>query len=459
MKLTNTLTKEKEEFKPIHAGKVGMYSCGPTVYSAATIGNFRATITADLVRRGLEFSGYEVKHVMNITDVGHLVGDGDDGEDKMLVNAKKEGKNAWEIAEFYTAIFMKDMERLNIELPHVIPKATDHIQEQIEYVQDLEKNGFTYKISDGIYFDTSKLENYGQLSGQKTEDKEVGARVKVNPEKRNGADFALWKFSPKDQQRDMEWDSPWGVGFPGWHIECSAMSEKYLDTPFDIHTGGEDLAMVHHPNEIAQTEGARGHAPVNYWIHNAFIQVDGGKMSKSLGNAYTIDDLIEKGFEPLSFRYFILQAHYSSPQNFTFEALQAAQNALNNLRDQLRELEEPTEVDKKYLEKFREAVEDDINSPEALALIWILLEDESVDSGAKAATIIKFDNFLGLELEDYVATELEIPSDVKELLADRQLARDEKNFDLSDQLRDQIADLGFTVEDTADGQHVREKRV
>ena len=293
MKLTNTLSRKKEEFEPIHAGKVGMYSCGPTVYSPATIGNFRAVLTADLIKRALIFNGYEVKHVMNITDVGHLVGDGDVGEDKMLVAMRNEGKTAWEIAEVYTNLFLRDMERLNIETPNVMPKATDHIAEQIEYIQDLEKNGFTYATSDGIYFDTSKLADYGRLSGQKSEDKEAGARVEVNTEKRNPEDFALWKFSPKDHKRDMEWNSPWGIGFPGWHIECSAMSEKYLDTPFDIHTGGEDLAMVHHPNEIAQTEGARGHQPVNYWVHNAFVQVNGGKMSKSLGNAYTIDDLIQ----------------------------------------------------------------------------------------------------------------------------------------------------------------------
>lgn len=457
MKLTNTLSRKKEEFKSIHAGKVGMYSCGPTVYSAATIGNFRAVLTADLIKRALRFNGYEVKHVMNITDVGHLVGDGDVGEDKMLVAMRNEGKTAWEVAEIYTYLFLRDMERLNIEIPSVMPKATDHIAEQIEYVEDLEKNGFTYATSDGIYFDTSKLENYGQLSGQKSEDKEAGARVEINTEKRNPEDFALWKFSPKNQKRDMEWPSPWGVGFPGWHIECSAMSEKYLDTPFDIHTGGEDLAMVHHPNEIAQTEGARGHKPVNYWVHNAFVQVNGGKMSKSLGNAYTIEDLIEKGFDPLAFRYFILQANYSSPQNFTLEGLQASQNALNNLRDRLRILPEPAEFDLPTMLEFKEAIDDDVNAPVALAIMFKVLDNSELDPAVKAGTILKFDEFFGLNLEDYVAQEVVVPVEIKEMLQKRQLARVAKDWRLSDELRDKIADLGFVVEDGPSGQAIKEK--
>ena len=457
MKLTNTLSRKKEEFEPIHAGKVGMYSCGPTVYSPATIGNFRAVLTADLIKRALIFNGYEVKHVMNITDVGHLVGDGDVGEDKMLVAMRNEGKTAWEIAEVYTNLFLRDMERLNIETPNVMPKATDHIAEQIEYIQDLEKNGFTYATSDGIYFDTSKLADYGRLSGQKSEDKEAGARVEVNTEKRNPEDFALWKFSPKDHKRDMEWNSPWGIGFPGWHIECSAMSEKYLDTPFDIHTGGEDLAMVHHPNEIAQTEGARGHQPVNYWVHNAFVQVNGGKMSKSLGNAYTIDDLIQKGFDPLAFRYFVLQANYSSPQNFTLEGLPASQNAVNNLRDRLRLLPEPTEFDLPATREFREAIEDDVNAPEALAVMFKVLDNPELEPGVKSATMVKFDEFFGLNLDDYVAQEVVVPIEIKQMLNERQLAREAKDWRFSDELRDKIAELGFVVEDGPRGQVIKEK--
>lgn len=458
MKLTNTLTKKKEEFTPIHTGKVGLYVCGPTVYDTASIGNFRANIFADILRRVLEFNGYEVKHVMNITDVGHLTDDADAGEDKMIVAMKREGKSAWDIAEYYTKIFLKDMERLNILMPHYLPKATDHIEEQIELIKTLEEKGFTYKISDGIYFDTSKLPSYGELAHQKLEDKEAGARVAVNPEKKNPTDFALWKFSKKDEKRDMEWQSPWGVGFPGWHIECSAMSEKYLDSPFDIHTGGEDHITVHHPNEMAQTEAARGNKLANWWLHNAFLTVDGGKMSKSLGNVYTVDELMEKGFEPMSFRYFVLGANYRTKQNFTFEALGAAQNALHNLEDVVREWDQPSEVDPDALKKFRAKIDDDLDMPGALAELWSVVNDAKMESSVKAATVLKFDQVFGLQLDRVVAIPLVIPQAVQKLVKKRAEARDNKDYDLSDQLRDQIAEAGFTVEDTDGGQKLREKR-
>jgi cysteinyl-tRNA synthetase len=459
IKLTNSLTRKKEEFKPIYEGKVGIYSCGLTVYGAGHVGNYRTFIMSDILRRLFEFNGYEVKHVMNITDVGHLVGDVDDGEDKMIVAMKREGKSAWDVAAFYTDLFTKDMERLNNKTPHVLPKATDHIPEQIETVKILEEKGFTYKTSDGIYFDTSKLDNYGQLGGQKLDEKEEGARVVINPEKRNATDFALWKFSPKAQQRDMEWDSPWGIGFPGWHIECSAMAEKYLDSPFDIHTGGSDLAPVHHENEIAQTQGAHGNGLANVWLHAAFLQIDGGKMSKSLNNVYTIQDLVNKGFNPLAYRYFTFNANYRTQLNFTWEALEAAQNALNNLRDESRDWDEPIEVSENIIESFKEKINDDLDLPGAMAVLWGMVGDKELATGIKSATLLKLDEVLGLNLDVYVAHSIEIPGDVQELLNQRASARQKGDWDASDALRDQIAQAGFVVEDTDSGQRLREKHV
>ncbi|MFH1767182.1 MAG: cysteine--tRNA ligase [Patescibacteria group bacterium] len=454
----NTLSKKKEEFTPINTGKVGMYSCGPTVYQAASIGNFRSFIFSDLLRRVLEFNGYEVKQVMNITDVGHLVGDGDTGEDKMIKAMRQEGKSAWDVAEFYTELFIHDMELLNIKRPTVLPKATAHIDDQIELTKTLEEKGFTYTTSDGVYFDTSKLADYGKLSGQKLSEKEEGARVEKNPEKKNPTDFALWKFSPKDGKREMEWDSPWGIGFPGWAIECSAMSEKYLDSPFDIHTGGEDHIPVHHANEMAQTEAARGHELTHYWMHNAFLTVQGGKMSKSLGNTYTLEDLAEKGFEPLVFRYFLLGAQYRQPQNFTWEALGAAQNALHNLEDIVRAWDRPGEVNKEVINKFKTQVNDDLNLPAALAEVWNLVGNEELESSVKAATILELDDVLGLKLDDIVAKSLLLPQVVEKMLKDRELARIEKDFEESDRLREEIKASGYLVEDTAEGQKVREAR-
>lgn len=457
IKLTNTLTRQKEEFKPIKPEHVGIYTCGPTVYASLTIGNFRTFIMSDVLRRVFELNHFDVKQVMNITDVGHLVSDGDEGEDKMIKAMRKEGKTAWEIAEFYADEFVRDMERLNIKTPHEMPRATDHIAEQIAFVQQLEEKGYTYKTSDGIYFDTSKLDDYGKLGGQKLEEKEEGARVAANPEKKNPTDFALWKFSPTDQKRDMEWESPWGVGFPGWHIECSAMSEKYLASPFDVHTGGADLAPVHHENEIAQTKGSSGHEPANYWLHGAFLQVDGGRMGKSLGNAYTIQDLIDKGYDALAFRLFTFSAHYRSPLNFTWESLTAAQNALNNLRDDVRDWEKPTGVDEESLNVFKDRVNDDLDMPGAVAQLWAVVKDEHIDTGVKAATVLEFDRVLGLRLDQYVAQPLEVPLVVRKLVEDREGARKNKDWEASDRIRDEIAGHGFVVEDTGDGPKVREK--
>ncbi len=455
LKLTNTLGREKQEFTPIHTGKVGMYVCGPTVYQTASIGNMRAFILADLLRRVLEFTGYEVKHVMNITDVGHLTDDGDEGEDKMLVAMKREGKDAWDIAKFYTTQFVQDSQKVNLLPPTHMPLATEHIAEQIEMIEEIEANGYAYTTTDGIYFDTAKLENYGELSGQSLEEKEEGARVVKNPEKRNATDFALWKFSKDAEQRQMEWESPWGKGFPGWHIECSAMSSRYLDDPFDIHMGGEDHIHVHHPNEMAQMEAAHGNKEAHYWIHNAFLMVDGGKMGKSLGNAYTMDDIIAKGFDPLAFRYFLLTAHYRTPQNFTWEGLEAAQNALNNLRDTVRAWGTPVEtVD---VERFRNIINNDLDFPGALAELWNIVNGDE-ESAVKAAKILKMDQVFGLGLSHYVSQPLSVPEEVGALLKKRAQAREEKNYEASDALRDQIQAAGFDVKDSADGQTVTEWR-
>ena len=456
IQLHNALTKKKEVFEPINQDLVGVYSCGPTVYSSLTIGNFRAFLFADTLVRSLRFNGLRVKWVMNITDVGHLVSDGDDGEDKMEKGSRLTGKTAWEIAEEYTNEFLLDMDRLNIVRPDVLPKATDHIKEQIALVQELEANGFTYKTSDGIYFDTSKLDNYGELAGQKLEEKEEGARVQVNAEKKNATDFALWKFSPEGEQRQMEWESPWGIGFPGWHAECTAMSMKELGDLYDIHTGGMDLKMVHHPNEIAQAQGSKGTTEARFWVHNEFLQVDGGKMGKSLGNAYTVQDLIDKGFNPVAFRYLTLTADYRTHLNFTWDSLTAASIALKKLRQTVREWETPAVGATEYEVRFLEAVNDDLDTPRAIALVWELVNDTGVETSAKAQTLKHWDEVLGLGLIDYIARPLVVSDEVQKLVDARATARKIKDWEEGDRLRDEIAKLGYHVDDTPDGQKVSE---
>ncbi len=480
LQLYNTLTRKIEEFVPIETGKASVYSCGPTAYWFSHIGNMRAFLFSDVLHRTLLWNGFNVAIVMNVTDVGHLVADSDDGEDKMLIAMRREGKSAYEIAEFYAQAFFLDLTRLNILPASKYPRATDHIAEQIAMVADLERNGFTYRTSDGIYFDTSKMSEYGQLSGQKLEDKLAGARVEIG-EKRQGTDFALWKFAAEGVNREMIWSSPWGDGFPGWHIECSAMSKKYLGVPFDIHTGGIDHIAIHHENEIAQTRGADGLLQANVWMHSEFITVDSGKMSKSLGNFYTIQDLIDRGYDPLAYRYFVLSGHYRSKINFTWEALDGAQNALHRLRGIVRSWPftgtlvpsgldaTPTDakalvgkkVAGKFTDRFHSAINDDLKTSQALAVLWDMVGDQAFSDEEKAATILDFDRVLGLGLKEYIGrAELEeIPAKVQVLVDQRQKARSAKNWTESDQLRDQIAGLGFTVEDTADGQKVRSRVV
>lgn len=433
-----------------------MYSCGPTVYAYAHIGNLRCFIFADVLRRALEFSGYRVRHVMNITDVGHLVGDADAGEDKMEVARKRDKKTAWDVAKFYTAAFVVDMGKLNLKKHYATPFATAHIDDQIELIKILEKKGFTYQTSDGIYFDTAKLPDYGKLTGQRREEMTAGARVEINEEKRQPWDFALWKFSPKDQKREMEWESPWGKGFPGWHIECSVMSRKYLGQPFDIHTGGIDHIPTHHTNEIAQSEAAYGVPLANLWMHGEFLLVQEGRMGKSEGNLITLAEVEKRGFHSLAYRYFTLGAHYRSKLNFTWEAVGAAQNALLSLYDTVREWKKPRGKAREYEERFQTALADDLNMPEALAVMWELVKSD-LPSAAKSKTLLRFDEVLGLGLDQYVAKPLKVPAAVKQLVGEREAARKAKNWALADELRKKIAVAGFVVEDTSDGPRAREK--
>lgn len=403
MKIFNSLGRKLEEFVAIDAKKVGMYCCGPTVYNYAHLGNLRTYLFEDLLRRTLEYNGYTVNHVMNITDVGHLtgdnLGDANTGEDRMEKASKREGKTAWELAEMYAAVFFDDFKHLNIEMPKIIPKATDHIKEQIEMVEALMRGGYAYEMSDGIYFDVSKWSEYGKLSGQRLEDKRAGARVNIKDEKRNPEDFALWKYTQAGESRQMEWDGPGQrKGFPGWHIECSAMSMKYLGKHFDIHCGGVDHIAVHHENEIAQSESANKQKYVNYWMHGEFMMVDGRRMGKSEGNAYLVSDLVSKGIEPLAFRYLNLGTHYRVQLNFTWEALKAAAISLSRLRNKVKRLGSKIgTVDQQFKLKFLEAINNDLNTARALSFAWEVLKSD-LNPETKLATIKDFDLVLGLKL-------------------------------------------------------------
>lgn len=450
----NTLTKKKELFKSLEPKKVKMYSCGPTVYKDATIGNMRTNLFQDTLRRVLEYNGYKVKQVMNITDVGHLVSDGDEGEDKMLKSAREEHKTPMEIAEYYTKLFFKDLERLNVEIPEVICKATDHIEEMLEMVQKIIENGYAYETSTAIYFDVSKLDEYGILSGINLREQKAGARVEVDPEKRNPYDFALWIKAPENHL--MKWDSPWGPSYPGWHIECSAMSQKYLGEVFDIHTGGIDLIPTHHENEIAQSKGACGKIPAHYWMHGEYLLINGGKMSKSLGNVYLLDDIIKRGYDPLVYRLFNFSCHYKGKLNFTWEGIEAASTALTRLRDGYQKhLTGMADVDGTIISeienKFHQAINDDLNMPLAMSAVWEAVKYQ--DKSPKIAKLLeKFDTVLGLKITE--KKEEEIPQEILELVEQRKVARNEKNWTESDRLRDLIAQKGYSVKDTKDGAEV-----
>jgi len=445
MKIYNTATRKKEEFKPIKENEVGMYSCGPTVYSSPHIGNMYAYICWDVLVRTLRYLGYNVNWVMNVTDVGHLVNDSDDGEDKMEKGSKKEGLSVWEIAKKYENEFEENLKELSINHPNILCRATDNIKEQIDLIKKIEENGFTYKISDGIYFDTSKFADYGKFANLNLDKIREGARVEVNEEKKNPTDFALWKFSPKDQKRQMEWESPWGVGFPGWHIECTAMSTKYLGNLFDIHTGGEDHIPVHHTNEIAQGYGAFGKMTANYWMHNAFITFGGSKISKSSGGLYTVMDLKEMGFDPLAYRYMALGSNYRKGIEFSVEGLKAAEISLNKIR--YYKTEENGVVNEEYKTEFISKISDDLAMPEALAVMWKMLKSDDLSAGDKWATILDFDRVLGLNLDKKVEVE-EIPQEILDLVEERKRSREEKNWAESDKLREVLKNKGYLVEDS-----------
>jgi cysteinyl-tRNA synthetase len=456
MKVFNTLTRKKETFSPINAPNVGLYSCGPTVYHYAHIGNHRATIFADLLKRVLTFNNYKVKHVVNITDVGHLTSDADQGEDKMLKGAKREGKTVYEIAEYYTQAFKNDLKELNIIEPDIWSKATEHIKQQIEMVEKLEKNGFTYTSGGNVYFDTSKCKDYGKLARLNLE-AEQKSRVEKDPNKKNKNDFVLWFTKSKFLDQEMKWESPWGEGYPGWHIECSAMSSHYLGEQFDIHTGGRDLMPIHHTNEIAQSECAFNKKPwVKYWMHNEFLVMGKGiKMSKSDNEGFiTLNFLKNKGYHPLSYKYHLLGTVYRKPTEFTYEALDASQNAYNKLKHKVLEmLQSPEQGEDEnvepYIEAFQVAINDDLNTPKALAAVWDMLKNEKLKNKKKYKTILEFDHVLGLGLNEIDLEEL--PEEIKLLMEKREHARLNKDWGESDKLRDEIQSKGYIVKDSKEG--------
>ncbi len=473
MKLYNTMSRQVEEVVPIHPGEIGIYACGPTVYDYTHIGHLRKYVMDDVLVRTLRHSGFDVTHVMNITDVGHLTSDDDDGEDKLEKGAKKYKMTVWDLAQKFEKFFWDSLGQMNVQRPDVVEKVTDCIQEQINLVKDLEEKGYTYEIpGDGIYFDTSKLDDYGKLARLDIENLKAGARVEVEG-KRNITDFALWKYEREGENRQMSWPSPWAErGFPGWHIECSVIGMKNLGQQFDIHTGGIDHIPVHHTNEIAQSEAATGKVPfVKYWVHHNFLRVDGEKMSKSLGNFYTIEDVVEKGYEPGALRLLFLGTHYRSEMNFTWEALEAAQKGWERLLKQSSKFKAPASPaggqslkksgSRDLYSDFKSSIEDDLNTPKAVAIMWELISDSSIPDGEKYDLLLTFDEHLGLGIEEATTayslrtTNLEdIPDEIQQLVEKRKKAREDKDWQLADELRDALAELGYEVLDTAEGQEV-----
>jgi len=464
IKFFNTMGRRKEVFRPIKDKEVKMYTCGPTVYNYAHIGNLRTYLFEDFLRRTLEYFKFKVKHVMNITDIGHLASDADEGEDKMVKALKREGldiskESMLKLADKYTKAFKEDIKRLNILEPSIWCKATEHIAEIIELIKRLEKNGLTYIAGGNVYFDTSKFKDYGKLANLKLENLKAGARVCVDKNKKNPYDFVLWFTHSKWGDHIMQWDSPWGPGFPGWHIECSAMSMKYLGEHFDIHCGGVDHIPVHHTNEIAQSEGATSKKWVNYWLHGEFLVMDKGKMSKSAGNFITLQTLIDKGFSPLDYRYLCLGTHYRKQLMFSWEALEGAKNSLKNLKDLVLEIKSQANSKnnlkkkdaKKYIEEFKKEIADDLNMPKALAVAWRMLKDEEVDAKKKYEVLLQFDRVLGLDLENIHEEPQEIPANILALVEKRETARKEKDFATADKIREEIKSKGYTINDTPQG--------
>lgn len=469
IKFFNTLTHKKQIFKPLKDKLVRLYTCGPTVYSYAHIGNLRTYIFEDILKRVLRYNGFKIRHVMNITDVGHLTSQADSGEDKMELAAKKEKRDAWAIAKFYTEAFKKDLKNLNIEEPDIWVKATETIKDQIELIKILEKKGFTYRIKDGIYFDTAKLKTYGRLWPKnlkkyiKESDLAKYARIEQIEGKKSLTDFALWKFTPEGVKRQMEWDSPWGKGFPGWHTECVVMASKFLGIPFDIHCGGIDHILIHHTNEIAQSEAAYGKILANYWLHGEFLILDKGKMSKSEGNFITLNDLIAKNFDPLAYRYFCFTTHYRQKLTFSWEGLSAAQAALNRLYEKVKEFKKEAKNNrliaekrvKKYQKKFISLISNDLKMPQTLALMWQLIKDKNISNSEKYYLLINFDEVFGFNLAKL--KEETIPQNILKLIKKREIYRQQKNYQKADELRKKIKNLGYIIEDTPSGSVVRRR--
>ncbi|MGB4163065.1 MAG: cysteine--tRNA ligase [Bacillota bacterium] len=466
--LFNTLGRTEMPFEPLEPGKVGLYTCGPTVYDYAHIGNLRAYIAEDLLRRMLLYFGYEVNHVMNVTDVGHLTSDADTGEDKMTVGARREGKSVWELARYYEDAFFEDCRSLNILEPTTVARATEHIPEMIELIQRLIDRGYAYHAGGNVYFSVDNFPDYGKMAGLRLDEQQAGARVDVDPNKRNPHDFVLWFTESKFPDQEMKWDSPFGIGFPGWHIECTAIASKYLGERVDIHCGGIDHIPVHHTNELAQSEAAFGHKWVNYWFHVEFLIAKDGKMSKSSGGFLTLSELEKQGFTPADYRYFCLQAHYRSPLQFTWEALSAAQSALSNLKslytgwlqedaagsagdssDSLGDSDFAEGPARSYLEEFDTAIASDLNVPRALGTVWKMARDQALSSGEKRRLLLRFDKVLGLGVADWAPQEL--PEDLRKLIEEREEARKRRDFATADALRDRLAEAGVVIKDTPEG--------
>jgi cysteinyl-tRNA synthetase len=456
----DTRTRSLRVFEPLEPGRVGIYTCGPTVYAEQHVGNLRSQLFADLLKRFLASEGFDVTHVINITDVGHLVSDADEGEDKMESAARRAGQTAEEIAAHYTALWRLDRAAVNCLEPEHNPKATDHIEEQIELAKRLEAGGYLYRIEDGLYFDTSRFDRYAELAHLDLEGQSEGARIGVVEGKRNPADFAVWKFSEADAKRLQEWDSPWGRGFPGWHLECSAMSVRYLGERFDIHTGGIDLATVHHTNEVAQSECGFGvHPWVGYWMHNEFLDLGGEKMSKSTGNLKTLSDLEERGTDPMAFRYFFLQAHYRQQQAFGNEAMDAAGRGYRRLRSIAAELAEvrgegDPDAQAPFRERFRAALADDLNAPRAMAVVWEVARSGTLPEADRRDLLLAFEPVLGLRLGEAVEAEARVDESdprIDGLLAERQAAREAKDWATADRIRDELAAERIEIVDTSEG--------
>ena len=458
MKLFNSLTRQIEDFVPIEDKKVKMYTCGPTVYDYVTIGNWRSYTLGDLLVRALKYLGYEVEYVMNITDVGHLTSDADVGEDKMLKGARRENKTVWQVADFYTKAFQNDIKKMNLLPANKLCKATDHIKEQIGMIKTLEKKGYTYFKGGNVYFDTSKVSDYGKLANLDL-DADSQARVERDPNKKNPHDFVLWFTKSKFQEQEMKWDSPFGRGYPGWHIECSAMATKYLGKQFDIHCGGIDHIPVHHTNEIAQSEAANGKKPwVKYWLHGEFLVLQGEKMAKSGENFITLSTLIEKGIDPLDYRYFCLGTHYRKPLMFSYEALEGAKAARKRLNEKFLELKKTGTASpakqKRHIQIFADDINDDLNTSKALALLWEVLKEESLTDKDKYSLLLQFDKILGLNLSKLKKEKTKVPAEVKKLAEQRLQARHNKDWKKADELREKIKELGYVIGDTKEGYEI-----